>query len=366
MTFPLIIEKWYFDLVASKDMSLIMPITNGTGQTLSMFFNRAGSFGSTVPIDSDVAGHVSAWKTAIRATAEWRDEGQELIDRSVMWSGPVTTVNDDLSNETTSISAAGWLEEIDHRYLQQRKVYPLQAGGLIAFDLLSYANSKTDISGRSRPTHIIPGYRSDTQTRAMTYEIGQNIGAAIKALSDIENGFDYSVSPLDRYMNIKDPNEFNIRDNVQFGYRTMPSNLAAVARQQDGLRVNNRMIVQGSPGLAIQDDVDSIDELDLMIEGWASLGDINNIDILSAYAGSQLAFSSYPVSTITVKPMIPNKSIWLPRLGLHYDLGDIGFLSANRGRLQLNKQPIRIFGQTYNFTQEGDPVVTSMDFTYSS
>jgi hypothetical protein len=363
---PLIIEKWMFDLVKSSDMSVIMPIQEATSQNLSMFYNRSGSYGSVVPIDSNVSDRVAAWKTAIRATAEWYDEGHVLLGRKVMWSGPVIDVNDDASSEATTISALGWLEELEHRFLTQRMVYPSQAGGLIAMDLLSVANAKADIAGTTRPTRIKPGLRTDTQVRAMTYEVGQNIGAAIKGLSDIENGFDYEVGPIDRALNIKSPTEFSTRKKVQFGYKMAPNNIVAVSRQQDGKRANNRVIAAGPPGLAIQDDIDSIDELGIMLEGWYSLSDVTNIDILSAFAGSQLAFSSYPVSTITVKPMIPSKDVWLPRLGLHYDLGDIGFLSVNRGRMQLNAQPIRIFGQNYAFTQEGDPTVTSMDLAYSS
>lgn len=366
MTPSLVIEKWYFDLVNSSDMSLIVPIQEVTGQTLSMFFNRAGSYAGTAPINSEVSNKVAVRKTAIRATAEWYDEGMALLDRSVMWSGPVSIVNDDLASETTAISAIGWLDELDHRFLQQRKIYPSQIGGLIAIDLLAYANAKTDTLGMTRPTHIKAGAQSDTQVRAMTYEVGQNIGAAIKALSDIENGFDYSVGSLDRYMAIKAPTEYVVRKNVQFGFQSPPFNLAAVARQQDGQRVNNLVIAQGPPGLGIQDDIESIDDLDIMIENWYSLSDVNDIDILNAYAGAQLAFGSYPISTITVKPMIPNKKVWVPRLGLDYNLGDVGFLSASRGRLQIAAQPIRIFGQSYGFTQEGDPVVASMDLAYSS
>lgn len=367
MSFPLIKEIWNFDLVSSNDMSLILPITeiSAGSQKLSLSFNHQGSYGVTTPIDSNLASKVAAWKTGVKANVEWLDEGNVSLGRRVMWSGPVVDVNDDVTNDTSTISVMGWGEELEHRYLEQKLTYPSQAGGLIAFDLLAKGNAKTDTAGTARPTHITPGSRTDTQVRAIAYEVGQGIGAAIKALSDLENGFDYNISPIDRQLGISAPTEFTTRDKVQFGYRQVPNNLAAVARQQDGKRASNKFFAQGPPGLAIQDDIDSINELGIMLEGWASLSDVTDINILSAYSGSQLAFSSFPVSTITAKPMVPSASIWLPRLGLHYDLGDVVFLSVSRGRLQLSKQPARVFGQSYSFTPEGDPIVDSMEFNYS-
>lgn len=361
-----LLEKWSFDLCHSSDLSLIAPVKDVVGdRTLSLFYNKPGSFSVTTPIDCAVAMAVSKLSTCIVARVKWFD-GTTEVGRKTAWSGPVFTIADNVPEDTTTITALGWLEELEHRFLAARVFYNAQVGGAIGQDLITKANALSDSNGGVRPTHLAYETNTDTQVRTRTYEIGQNIGAAMRELSEVENGYDIIVDNERRAVTFRDPTGFTVRPKALFGYRRPPYNLASVGRVEDGGKKANSILVQGANGIPfVADDTDDMDQIGIMMQDYKTISDTSGPDILGAYANAELVYNAALVNTLTLKPVDPMPSVQVPRLFVDFDLGDQVYASVNRGRLVLEKQACRVFGITMNFDREGNPLIQSFDINYS-
>lgn len=359
------VPRWGFLLGRSADLSTLAPIAASTVRSMKLFLNNSGSFSATVPIDSDVAMKASELSTCIVATVRIYDDDGVELSRRVPWSGPVFNIVDECPGDTTQISALGWLEELEHRFLDKQAAYPAWIGGDIGLDLLATANAKVDSTARLQPTHLTPGSRTDTQVRTRTYQVGQGIGAAIRELSEVENGYDFSVHPETRQLSFRAPTEFVDRVGVRLGYRIEPFNVSSVTRASDASKTRNKISVQGSTGIAVQDSPTAIDSVGVLMEDFISISDAPNLDILNAYAGSELAFSSLPEKIVTLVPNSPipsGKSV--PQIFRDFELGDRVYLSVDRGRFQLRNQPCRVFGVTLSFDNEGNQSVDSFDINF--
>jgi hypothetical protein len=362
--------RFTFTLARSSDKSTLQPIVDATARGLTLFYNRPGSFTVTAPIDSDVALKARELGTCIICNVVlFDDDGDELEGgRREIWSGPIFNINDSCPDDKTQITALGWFHELESRFLDARlPAAAAKAGGLIAFDLLDLANAKVDSLGRPQPTHISRGVQTDTQTRVMSYERGHNIAEAIRELSELENGYDYYVDPVTRQLYFKPPTDFVDRTEVKFGYQRSPHNIASINQASDASKTRSKISVQGTSAIHVQDDPAAIDASGLMMEDYVSLTDVNDLNVLGAYAGGELAISSMPEKLLTIVPASPTLGErGVPILFRDFEIGDRVYVSADRGRLQLENQPCRVFGANLAFDQEGNMRVNSIDINYSS
>lgn len=355
--------QWLARLVDATTMENLVYLNRARSRVFNPVYNRPGSFTAQVDIDSEPAMLVEEHSTAI------------MLERNgeAVWSGPVfsTTDSADGSNDVTNITAMGWFEEINHRYLwaqdEPDAVFTdnTKTGGEISFELLRFLINRTLSDGSPAPIRLRPGASTDTQVRSRSYKRGQNIGAAVTELIDIENGMDIDVDPILRTLNTRPPTSFVDQDKVHFGYKTAPNNVAAIGRQKDGMKTVNSYVSTGNNGIYIEgiDDPEVIGEQGVVLEGQISLSDVGDRTIVTAYSVAELEFFKRGGITLSVTPKsLPGgKNIF--RLYDDFFLGDQVYFSCDRGRVQYSRQPMRVFGATISIDDEGNENLSELQIT---
>lgn len=350
--------NWVLTLRRSDTMQTISPIFGARDRQLSLMWNRPGQLTFSLPIDDQIATQAHIHSTCVLCER----------DGVAIWSGPIFGIEEAVPEDTVRVTCLGWLEELNRRFLRAQDEasakYTGLPGGAIALDLIAKTNAHTSTDGTPRPTRITPGVANDTQVRDRTYKRGQNIGAAIKELSDIENGFDLKVDPYTRVINTYAPeSSYSTRTEVKLVYGRPPNNVARLSRRIDGTRTANRINVQSPYGHAIADADDQIAAQTVMLEDWISVSDVNDVNIAGAYANAELAYRMGGVAELSLVPSSGQSNPYRPFSS--YQLGDKVFLSASRGRLQLSDQPVRVFTLSVAIRDDGTEEVTEMGVTYS-
>jgi hypothetical protein len=346
--------NWEYFLCNSSDMSVIWPMSSARAKRLQLIYNRPGSFSCQVPIDSRVAMLAKKHATCVLAV-------REGVPR---WSGPIFTVADAVPEDTTTITAMGWLEELNRRFLQAADepsaAFKDVIGGSIARSLIQLANTHTDETLAVRPTRFTNFVVNDVQTRTRTYKRGQNIGAAIKELIDIENGFDLTVDPISRTLTTYQPTNWAYKPDALLGYGVFPNNIASMSRTEDGTRTANAINVQSPSGAVITTaPALPIDAATTMLEDWLTVSDVNDPGVLGAYAVAEHLYRAYGVTEYVVAPK-SERGLRALRLYDDFELGDAVYLSADRGRLQIKGQPVRVFGATIGDDGSGDEIISEL------
>lgn len=201
---------------------------------------------------------------------------------------------------------------------------------------------------------ITVGTTPSTATRTRTYKKYDNVGRAIQELSDIENGFDWTINPLTKVFDMH-ASYGSTKAGVHFGYRSGPDNLASVGRTIDGSSLANYVVATGKYGSGVVSDGTSISTYGLR-EDVVSIGDFASSDYsttLLAVAGAELLFRKDPrqIFSVTPKPHVDDGSV--PEPYVDYWLGDTVYLSANVGRLYIQGQAVRIFGISISIDENG-------------
>jgi hypothetical protein len=315
-------------------------------------FNRPGSLSMTLPLNDDVAYKVAKHSTCV--VCERND--------AVKWSGSIVSVSSDPAAMTMTISALGWLDELNHRFVRADEESVLSfvevSGDLIASQLISTVNAQEDTSGTARPTHLHYVFYADTFPRSRSYKRGQNYGQAIQELSDVENGFDVVVDPVTRAVTFYPPTSFVDRQDVLFGYDVEPFNLSNATQSDDGSSTANRITAVGSNGVAVPaDDVTAIAAEDCMREDWLSLSDVADATIVGAYANAELVYRRWGQVTYDLKPL-PYGDV--PRLYDDFELGDKVYLSVDAGALKVDRQALRVFSVTLDVDAQGNEALTQV------
>jgi hypothetical protein len=347
-----------FDLVNANDMSLLYPLTHAYGRSLKPVFNGPGTFSFTLPLDAEEAYFVANRSTGAKITR----------NDQVIWSGGVTNIVKSAQANTMSVTATGWLEEFDHRYVRKSEEAALTFAsafdGLIAQALVNACNAQTDTFGIVRPVRVIFDDFSARTNRTRSYHVGDNYGASIRELTTIENGGDIKIDPVTRAMRFVANTEYADRPNVRFGYGTDPNNLADANETSDGTNLFNRENAVTSAGIvASTDDREAIERAGVMLEEWVSLSDVSDVNIAAAYANSELVVKSHGLTTyqLTSAPFGD-----LPRPYDDFDWGDQAYFSVDKGAMQIEKQAVRIFAGTINYSDEGDEVLAEIEVAMSS
>lgn len=319
-------------------------------------FNRPGSFDMTIPLDSDAAYQVAKHSTCIVYQRNER----------VRWSGSIVSVRRDPQAMTLSLSAVGWLDELNHRFVWPSEEPALTftdvAGGAIVQALIATANAKKDTSGIVRPTHLSFNHYFDTQTRTRSYKRSQNYGQSVQELVDVENGLDIAVDPLTLQVTTSPPTSFVDRTNAVFGYGVEPFNLVNAPQTDDGSATANRVTAVGSNGLVVPaDDTAAIDAAGIMLEEWQTLSDVADSAIIGAYANAELVYQRYGKVTYDISPIPYGDDVL--RLYDDFELGDRVYLSIQAGALSVDDQPMRIFSVSLDGDVNGNEVVSQIGVT---
>lgn len=354
--------SWEVYLARSSDLSRL-GLLDATSRHLELVYNRPGTFSGTVPIDSQIALLMQRRSTCVIA-----ERGGDVV-----WSGAITSIVDDAAARTTQITATGWMEELDHRFVRQGD---LDAGLSAAQNtgntdtsiiglLVSAVNAQTDAEGATRPTHVYSSDGTSTTTRARRYQVGDNYGQSIRELSNIEDGCDLLFDPLSRTLYCRDNTAFTDQTGVHFSFGAdAGSNLESATRADDATAMANRVSVVSQGGVvAAADDPGAIDLAGVMLEEWDSLSDVPDVSIVAAYANAELVYKRYGVTTYQIKPMSAGD---VPRLWDDFQLGDKVYFSVDVGRFSVSRQAIRVFSVTIDIDEAGNEIVSELGTTPAS
>lgn len=346
-----------FDLVDANDMTNIVSLGDAYGRVFKPVFTGPGTFSCTLSLDSKASALVVKRRTGV------------LITRNgdPIWSGGVTNAVRAAQANTMQLTATGWLEEFDHRYVRRDEEAALNfvnvVGGSVVMQLVNACNAQLDSGSVVRPLRLTSGSYSDTQTRTRAYHVGDNYGASIRELSTIENGVDFVVDPMLRTLSTVPPTAYTDRKDVKFGWGIAPFNLDDVVETGDATNLFNRENAVTSGGIvAYADDAAAIEQAGVMLEEWVSLSDVADVNIAGAFANAELVVKKNGLITYQITP----KSFGdLPRPYDDFNWGDKAYFSVNRGSLQIDDQAVRLFAGTINYTDEGDEVVSELEVAMS-
>jgi hypothetical protein len=346
-----------FDLVDANTMALAHSLVDATNRSFKPVFNGPGTFSCSLPLDSEAAYYVANRSVGAMITRNNR----------VIWSGGVTNVNKNATSNVLSLTATGWLEEFDHRYVRKSEeaglIFSGATSGEIIEALIAACNAQLDTDGIVRPLRASFGSSSDTQTRNRTYRVGDNYGAAIRELMTIENGCDLRVDPLTRKITVLEPTNYADRREVRFGWGTEPHNLSDATETDDGTNLFNRENVVTSGGIVTSaDDGNAIGLAGVMLEEWISLSDVSDVNIATAYANAELVVKRNGLTTYQI---VPDPYGDVPRPYGDFEWGDKCYFSVDQGAFKVENQAVRVFAGTINYTDQGDEVIAELEVAMS-
>lgn len=253
-------------------------------------------------------------------------------------------------------------------------IYSNQDAGAIAMALLNKANS----DGASK---ITPGSIQTTQPRTRTYQQFSNVGKEIKALSEIESGYDFVVDPITRVLNIYNRTNAtnfpsvlagqagvgswtysaNRTSSLRFDYGIGKDNLSSVNRKKDSSTVVNRLNVKGKYALGFAQDTSS-QSTNGIFEDLISLPDVidASTSILPYYANAEVAFKKNPKISYDIQVKPGSNS---PSLFIDFNIGDRGTINVGTNILSDSgsvSQTIRIFGVQLSIDAEGNERISGL------
>jgi hypothetical protein len=390
---------WRFQLCetppfgSTAEPILIGELFHAKDRGVELIQNRPGSVNFTISLEHEIAHEIKEGTTCVLA---WRDDIDGV--QVCRWSGPVWTAEEDYAGTSLRVSCVGWIEELNTRLIRPTQVQSARytnidpgaivlggAGVPANTSLLSLANKQTDDLGTERPTHITAGSYDPTVdslgapiTRTINYAAWQSIGQAIQQLSDIEYGFDYSVNPLTRALNIHFlpikgtiRGKGNDRPDALFTLGWGPRNLQALNRNTEMASVRNRFTATSQSGASGRAEDRNSMALYGIHEEQTSLSDVTGKDmgpILLAYAGGEIVYRAkpQPVWTMTPFPWRGADSN-VPRLFDDYDIGDFVYLLAEGGREPMTEpQALRVFGVQLGIDDEGNERISSLQVAPAS
>lgn len=323
----------------------------GTSYTATIRIKSSSSTGNTFPL-------LLSWGSGGNNTTMWigfDDTRYKTV--SITWT-PSSTTTTATFGMLVSVTSPFFFVNIDSCKIERNiaigTVFTDVDDGKIAEALVRLANRQTDSDGVTRATHLTPNGTS-TQKRTRTYQVGQNIGAAIKELSDIENGFDIEVDPETRDIDFIPNTSFTDQTDIVYGYKTFPNNLEDVVVNDDGSGKANSINVQGAYVIGNADSLADIADIGIILEDWLSAADIKNENIVGAYANEELVFRVDGQMTIAAKP-----ALGAPMPYIDYDWGDKVYISTNRGRMQLDRQAARVFSGRISWNSQNEAVLDEL------
>jgi hypothetical protein len=351
---------WRFRLADSTSMKTILYFT-ATGRVLTLVLNRPGSFTCSARIDAPFAYNVRKHATCV------------VCERNgiPVWSGPVMAVQRSTQSESVTVTCNGWLEELNKAYVHAEDealtsfVSGDDSGGQIAMKLLRILATRKDSSGALIPVRVRPGAAGDIQRRKRVYARGQSIGAAIQELSDVENGMDMLVDPITRLLSTAPPTAYRNLWRVHYGYGMAPNNVLA-ATYQRGRVVDGEHRHRDGRQQPLRDGGRSG-------RHRCSRRRASRTRWRCRTSPTPRCWRPTPTASWSTAPAARHGDL---RAALRrrddiyrpwddFFLGDQVYLSVNKDSFQLDRHPVRIFGLTIAFDDEGNETITEIQGTVS-
>jgi hypothetical protein len=334
---------WTFHLADRTDTAL-GELSSARNKQLSLGLNIPGRCSFTIPMEDTLAQDIAVLSTQIMA----------YRDGELKWSGPVWSITEELPASRMSVTAVGWYEILNRRFLSADLSYASTDAGAIATALLANANATS-------ATGITIGSVESTQLRTRTYKRYQNVGQEIRALAEIEAGYDLYVDPSTRQLNIYAARK-TIQTNTVFQYG---ASVQSVSRQIMGETVANKIFAMGTSTVGSATDSASVTQYGLL-EAQESLTEVNSTTIVAAFANAEVAIRSQPRQIINLTPFPWTTTNNVPRLFEDYDVGDVVYLDVEYGTMSLQRQAIRVFGVEISINENGNELITSIETSPSS
>jgi hypothetical protein len=341
---------WEYIITNSMTMEVIGKIRNAHDRSLSVDLNKSGSASCWLPISDPLSASAWPWSTALVAQ----------YDNTWFWSGPLVQRKTNMAQGQVTISAVGWFERLMHLTIQDVNgaSYSNQDAGAIVADLLDKA------ADQDPHLQITLGTVETTQPRTITYNLDQSIGQAILDLADLESGYDWYIDPITRELNIV-AQLGTVRPECRWMFlgdgKSRQSNLANVEETVDGSTLVNQMRTRGQFGSGYADDPASMNTYGVFQEA-PSLSDVVDPVVLVAYAGAEIFYRSQPRVTYDLTPK-PSSKATVPKLFRDFNIGDVGYLTARRGIVDVRDQPVRAFGATLAINDAGTETITNLQTT---
>lgn len=345
-------SDWRFELANSLDLSRIGELQPAKNRSLTMTLNRGGEFTFTVALESPIAYEIEEIKTCVLI---WRRGTNNEF--KIVWSGPVWGIEITTPN-TMNITCVGWIQTLEKRIL------PIDLGeltadaGSIVLALLNQFNSISADSGA--PVYVTSGDVIPTVTRTRSYKKYEDFLNIIHNLSDIESGFDFVVDPVLRTLNIYDMYG-EIKSNLRFEYKI---NINAVTRSSDSSRICNQFTAVGAANTIPQqaNNSESQSQYGIFAE-LATVSDVKSNTILAAYADSEVAVRAFPLRIYSFSTRQAGTGSTTPRAFQDFFIGDIGYLTVNKGPVIVKDQAVRIFSFTLSFDDNGNELPAQIQTT---
>ena len=335
-------HTWKTYLIECDSVTYIADISQfARNKGLTVALNRPGTFTFNMEMGS-------LWEPEMATVSM----GIIVHKNSVpVWGGPLWTKQKDYNNNTVEWSAVGWFELLNKRILLETEVYDNIGDGAIAHDLLDIANDYHD-------TGISPGEQGSSANRDIEYEQFTNIGEAITNLTEVEAGFDFTVDPVEKTLDIVEWNNYTHRSSV-LGYNWGPNNISQFSENEEADSMVNEYFVSGETATAEANDSVSAAALQLFQEEISISGNIS-VEYLGAIANAELAINSYPgvIYNLSLKPNTVS-------IFEDFQLGDEMQLVANtvNGETAVDEN-VRVFGASIEIDGEGNELVTGLQTTY--
>jgi hypothetical protein len=115
------IVEWKFTLVNSSNLSAIGELSEARDKALSVGLNKPGSASFTYPFSGGLASEIEVVSTGIIAYRR----GSDGVFKNV-WSGYVNEIEENVDEETMSISCVGWFERLNNRIAKQEVMWTTQ------------------------------------------------------------------------------------------------------------------------------------------------------------------------------------------------------------------------------------------------
>lgn len=356
--------EWKFFLANSDDLSVNADITNQSrDKTLTVSHNRPGSFSFNTNLTLENVDYTQTLNKCVLC----------VKNGVIVWSGPIWSRNIDFVEEKIECEAVGWFEILMHRYIIPPDIPDFTNGGVgtnegeIAHYLLNYANA-------IEPTWIIAGSDSANITkRKLVNEPWQSIGEEIINLSDMEDGFDMNVHPVDRTFNVFEWNEYDDRTEIQFQFNAGIDNIAKINVKELGGEMRNDVYAIGEENIVNHSVSTSTSiEENNMLQAVIQATEITDTTILAAISESEIALKDFPPLEfeIELKPTGQGNPYSIFE---DYNIGDkiyvdaVKRLSTNTGKqetIRISGSP-RIFGASISIDENSVERVTSLRTTYS-
>jgi hypothetical protein len=346
-------HAWKVYLADSSTLTPAKDITNGHDKTLTLSFNRSGNFSCRIPLNAE---NLNLTQTNQKSILVVKNE-------NIVWSGPIWTRTINLAENMIEIACVGWFDILLNRYfysdINTYEFTPTNEGA-IAFALLNIANTEYN-------TWISQGSNSSTSLRTVKFEIFQSIGEEIINLSDLENGFDFEITPDTRVMNIVDSNNFTVNTNIVFGYNCFSDNVATIDISEDGSQMKNKIsAVSNDNFVSTAIDTDNYATHNLMAE-VIQLNETSDHNLVSAVAEAEISIKKNPFIdyNLNLKPYGDSNPY---SLFTDYNLGDKISFSAKKyidGEEIIFAAEPRIFGCSLQIDEWGNETATSLQTTFT-